>query len=312
MDLPRCPICQNGFARVQTVPIGELTAQYLRQLGVDTGPEFAAVPALHLDRCPQCDFVAFSPPVTGSQKFYESIQRKDWYYLEDKPEFTTARRYLRPADRVLDVGCGSGAFAGNHPVENYVGLEFTLSSVERARARNLTVFRQGIEAYAPANPASFDAVCVFQVLEHVANQRLFLEACLAACRPGGKLIFSTPNADAFISTVKNCVLNFPPHHTAWFSKKLWRNLPDYFPLRLVEIIEEPLEPVHQRFYADTLARASLEKMLGLQSVPLIDGSLRNKLINRLAHFGGGFIAPGLVDAPMQPKGQSITVVYEKR
>jgi hypothetical protein len=46
-------------------------------------------------------------------------------------------------------------------------------------------------------------------------------------------------------------------------------------------------------------------------MPLIDGSFRNRLVNRLAHLAGGLIASPLADPRLQPKGQSVTVVYEK-
>ncbi len=212
MDAPRCSICNHETARVQTFAVSELADQYHRQFSIsiscsEFGPHHRR---LHLNRCPACDFAVFSPALTGSEKFYESLQGNSWYYLEDKPEFATARRHLRPTDRILDIGCGSGAFAKDHPKANYVGLEYTPGSVQKAQARGLTIFQQGIEPYAAEHSSAHDAVCVFQVLEHVADQGRFIKACVDVCRTGGKIIFSTPNAGAFVNASKNCVLNFHP------------------------------------------------------------------------------------------------------
>jgi 2-polyprenyl-3-methyl-5-hydroxy-6-metoxy-1,4-benzoquinol methylase len=312
MDAPSCSICNHETAPVHTFAVSELAELYQRQLSIDIRGEFGNVHELHLNRCPTCDLAFFSPRLTGSERLYESLQKISWYYMEDKPEFATARRHLQPTDRILDIGCGSGAFAKGHPPANYVGLEYTPSSVEKARARNLTVFQQSIEQYAAANPSAHDAVCVFQVLEHVADQRLFIQACIEACRPGGKIFFSTPNADAYANAAKNSVLNFPPHHVARFSRLLWMNLPHYFPLNLIEITEEPLEPIHYQDYATTLFHASLERFLRIHSSVYLDRSLRNRIIGKISNLGGRFLAQALADARLQPKGQSITVIYEKR
>jgi SAM-dependent methyltransferase len=196
-------------------------------------------------------------------------------------------------------------------VENYLGLEYTAGAIAQAQARGLTVHRQGVEAYAASAPPPHDMVCAFQVLEHVADQRAFITACAEVCRPGGRVIFSTPNADCFANAACNLVLNFPPHHVAWFSRRFWLGLPGYFPLRLVEIIEEPLEEVHLPFYASTLVQASLEKWLGLRPPAPIDASLRNRALAKLSRGLGRILVRGLADERLRPKGQSITAVYER-
>jgi SAM-dependent methyltransferase len=311
MDDPLCLICHSARQRIHTIPVAELVSQYRRQQKLEVAAEFGGVRELHIARCPCCDFISFVPGVVGTERFYDGLQGHAWYYLADKAEFATARRFLRPGDRILDVGCGNGAFAQGHPAENYLGLEYTAGAIAMAESRGLTVRRQGVEAYAASRPEPHDMVCAFQVLEHVADQRAFIAACAEVCRPGGRVIFSTPNADSFANAASNLVLNFPPHHTAWFSRRFWLNLPQYFPLRLVEIIEEPLEPVHLSFYANTLVRASLVKWLGLRPPAPIDDSLRTRILGRLTLGLGAILARGLADERLRPKGQAITAVYER-
>lgn len=311
MHSSSCQICESACDQIHAIPVADLVVQYRRQLGIDVAGEFNGLAELTISRCPRCDFTSFVPPIVGSVAFYDRLQASEWYYLADKPEFATARRFLRPDDRVLDVGCGSGAFARGHPSGLYLGLEYTAGAIALAEAKGLTVLRQSVEAYAAAQPPPHDIVCAFQVLEHVADQRAFINACTAVCRPGGRIIFSTPNADCFASVASNLVLNFPPHHTAWFSRRFWLELPRYFPVRLVEITEEPLEAVHVPFYASTLVEVSLRRTLGLDPPALINVTFLGRALAKVSRGIGALLARGLQDERLRPKGQAITAVYER-
>lgn len=48
-----------------------------------------------------------------------------------------------------------------------------------------------IENHANANPNKYDAVIVSEVIEHVKEKALFLEACIATLKPGGSIFITT-------------------------------------------------------------------------------------------------------------------------
>jgi len=54
------------------------------------------------------------------------------------------------------------------------------------------------------HPLSFDLITGLDIIEHLTKDEVFrfLEGCIAALKPGGKLILQTPNAD---SPWSNCV-----------------------------------------------------------------------------------------------------------
>jgi hypothetical protein len=82
-------------------------------------------------------------------------------------------------------------------------------------------------------------------------------------------------------------------------------------MRIIEIVDEKLEPVHYQLYAKTLVQASIEYFLQIRSKKYIDRTFRNRIIGKVSGLGSRLLAHGLADARLQPKGQSITAIYEK-
>jgi len=105
-------------------------------------------------------------------------------------------RFLRavPGGRVLDVGCGSGEWLGmmrdlGWQVE---GIDFDEKAVNVARQTGLNVRCGALEGQNfPA--ASFDAVTLNHVIEHVPDPVGTLKECARILKPGGKLVLATPN-----------------------------------------------------------------------------------------------------------------------
>jgi glycosyltransferase involved in cell wall biosynthesis/SAM-dependent methyltransferase len=101
--------------------------------------------------------------------------------------------------RLLDVGCGTGAFGAEARARGFdvVGTEFSPAATRLASAAGLTV-HQG-ELWEVGLPADhFDAVTCWHVLEHQSDPRRLLGEIHRVLRPGGRLIVATPNLDARI------------------------------------------------------------------------------------------------------------------
>jgi SAM-dependent methyltransferase len=101
----------------------------------------------------------------------------------------------RPGGRLLDIGCGAGrqmALMGalGWAVE---GVDFDPEAVATARASGLVV-RQGSLAEQLYPDASFDAVLLSHVIEHVHEPLPLLREIRRILRPGGRLVVLTPNA----------------------------------------------------------------------------------------------------------------------
>ncbi len=96
--------------------------------------------------------------------------------------------------RLLDVGCGSGAFLVRmrELAWKVCGVEPDPEAARLARQQGLEVYQALVEE-AELPSAAFDAVTMNHVIEHVVDPLAALRACARVLRPGGRLVAVTPN-----------------------------------------------------------------------------------------------------------------------
>lgn len=101
--------------------------------------------------------------------------------------FNAARTVPQDA-RVLDVGAGDAPYAELFAHTDYVTLEWESSPHEGAQT---AVVRASADAI-PLADASFDAVVLTQVLEHVRRPAAVIAEIARVLRPGGRLLATVP------------------------------------------------------------------------------------------------------------------------
>lgn len=99
--------------------------------------------------------------------------------------------------RLLDVGFGDASFLRFMSSAGWdiAGLEVDQRAVAAARASGLDV-QAGLIEDATYEPASFDAITLSHVIEHLHDPIRALEACRRFLRPDGVLWLATPNLDS--------------------------------------------------------------------------------------------------------------------
>jgi hypothetical protein len=99
-----------------------------------------------------------------------------------------------PPGRLLDFGCGSGAFLQRMAACGWevVGLDIAPQVVRALQQRGFRAL-QGSLPHPQLAPQSFHVVTMWQALEHVHQPRLILRRAWELLVPGGYLIVTVPN-----------------------------------------------------------------------------------------------------------------------
>lgn len=103
---------------------------------------------------------------------------------------------VRPGDRVLDVGCGEGAFAAELAAAGarVVGVDVARVPLDRARERHPALDLRLIDGEGSwdLEDSAFDVVWAGEVIEHVADTAGWLSEVRRVLRSSGLLLLSTP------------------------------------------------------------------------------------------------------------------------
>jgi SAM-dependent methyltransferase len=288
----------NNTALVDTIPVQLIVDSYASQLGMDVSHYFTGLTEVSIYRCSDTGFRFYYPAtIFGDAGFYEQLQQKEFYYRPWVWEHQTALQYIAPGSKVLEIGCGLGAFIEKLQAKGFdcTGLELNEAAAAVCRQKGLTVHNQLLDAHLVQHSESYDVVCAFQVLEHVYDVHSFISESIACLKPGGKLIFAVPNNNPwFLHYQKHNTLNMPPHHSGLWNKEAFLCLPKYFPVQVQKIMVEPMFDIVQ-FIQVYLSHHRMYRL--------------ERLVKK--------IHPGIISRLLFPlkwliKGKCIVAVFEKK
>jgi len=134
---------------------------------------------------------------------------------------------FKPGGRLLDVGCGSGAFLLSMRRLGWQveGVEVDAAAVAQARSQGLVVRCGFLEEHFYPD-GTFDAITLMHVIEHVHTPIELLIECFRLLKKGGRLVITTPNCDSWAHKIfrENWQDLDPPRHLYLFSPKSMRLL----------------------------------------------------------------------------------------
>lgn len=253
-----------------------------------------------LVRCLACS-VVFDERIPSQRELLEHYTQYERAQSFDSPisrkrrqEILLALSPYRQAKRLLDVGCGVGAFLDEAKELGWetFGAEYTQEAVEVCQSNGHSMHLGPILSAAfPDN--HFDVVIYSEVIEHINNQPLEFAEVHRILRPGGMLYVTTPNFNALERRLlgeKWNVIQYP-EHLVYFTPRTLHNL--LAPLGFerqriltsgvsVSRIQQSLRPydesrkTHQRQHRSS----SDEKLRAVTEYNPIAGQLKN-LVNQL-------------------------------
>ncbi|UTW14259.1 class I SAM-dependent methyltransferase [Marinobacterium rhizophilum] len=299
-----CPLCYSSdVSEIESLKKNDLIYIYKKDFSMDISDIIKEHVEYLICRC--CGLGFFYPLYFGSENFYNQLQKHEWYYSEDKFEYTESCKYVKESQRVLEVGAGKGAFRRYLPNCEYTALEVSPKAKELGEAFGVSIINESVESHSIKRENYYDVVCSFQVLEHVPNIKSFLSSKISCLRPGGVMIVAVPTEDSFLSYAVNNALNLPPHHLSRWNKRSLEKIAKIFDLDVIDISTEPLQAVHKVWYLSV----EIQKMF------LRNRMLDFSLVRNIVSKGSVLIAKivnRFFDDDYFLNGHTVIAVFKKR
>lgn len=196
-------------------------------------------------KCERCGFVQVLkeegiPDYQYDKKYFISNKYKDSRALE-KEHLRRKRKlvkYCEAGSMILDWGCATGEFvayiSGMFQAE---GCDISEDAIDMAKEKykeTQSDFKKISEIMAADN--KYEAICLWDVIEHISEPLEFLLHLKGKLKRGGYLFISTPNIGAGFAKVLKSKWPFmtPPEHLSFFSRKSINKLAELMDMEIIE------------------------------------------------------------------------------
>lgn len=173
-------------------------------------------------KCPACGsspvsvrgFLAFSPELADSNNGFSSTYFSRlveletghfWFEGRNQVILWGLRKYAPEATSLLEVGCGTGvvlqAIRQHVPGLHLCGSEIFVDGLPFASQRLPETELIQMDARKMPFESEFDAVGMFDVLEHIEEDAVVLRETWRSVRPGGTVLITVPQHPALWSAV---------------------------------------------------------------------------------------------------------------
>jgi cyclopropane fatty-acyl-phospholipid synthase-like methyltransferase len=235
---------QAGTSLTRKIAVKKITEVYQKD-GMEVGIFFRDLEEIEIRCCNVTGYRYYYPfDIFGDAVFYEQLQNNhQTYYPRNKWEHLKAIQFIKPAEHILEVGCGTGHFLDliQQAGASCVGLEFNKKAIAEATQRGFRVHNEFLMDHAARHEKVYDVVASFQVLEHIPDVKDYFDSARRCLKPGGRLIIGVPNSNPYLFRHDLLhTLNLPPHHAGLWNKETFEKVANYFELDIIQIQNEPL------------------------------------------------------------------------
>ncbi len=293
----------TDVTEVDRISVEAIMQRYAEDFELNAAPYFKELKEIQVYKCNKTSYKFYYPFfIEADSRFYELLMHnRIVYYPVWRWENNIAAKFITDNDKVLDVGCGDGAFLRGLLARKKVkakGLELNPAALAIATRDGLSVHNITVQEYSKDNSNQYDVVTSFQVLEHIADVKSFLSAKIDLLKSGGLLIIGVPFNNPYLYRKdKFHTLNLPPHHMGLWNEESLINLTKLFDLSVVGYEIEKVDNMIYYLFIQ-LNRENLYRRLS-------NGSrffrLFTKTFNKVFKISSKII-----------RGRNIVIVYKKR
>jgi len=150
------------------------------------------------------------------------------------------RKYVPAGSTILEVGCAYGLFldeiAADYPQN--MGIDICEDVITHAATRGHQVSTKDISQF---SDNSFDAVCLWDTLEHLPQPASMIRHCSRILKSGGYLLLTTGDFGSMVAKLRGLKWRqiHPPTHLHYFTRKSLRLLSDNSDLHVVRFGTQP-------------------------------------------------------------------------
>jgi SAM-dependent methyltransferase len=199
----RCAVCDTTESSIELYPANFDNDAF--NADVFSARRLPDMVHYRIVQCTKCGLVR-SDPVIDQESLNKLYLESALTYSKDIPNLRrTYGKYLHKLEKYksdkecfLEIGCGNGFLleeALSQGYKNALGVEPSQSAVEEA-GPNLKgkiyndIMRPGLISQ------KVDAICMFQLFDHIPNPNEFLDTCSDALMPGGLILCFNHNIKA--------------------------------------------------------------------------------------------------------------------
>ena len=235
---------RGGFSEAGTVPVCHVCGETSRDAAVEQYGKYK------LFGCAACGLQFWEPREMPDAAWYEQMYgSRDERLLPLEPghKYFLADPLAPGGGRLLDIGCGTGNFlvAARDAGYDVTGIELDRNAARFAKKRLglQRVFPLTISEFAEQYAEErFDAVTLFEVLEHQASPAEFLQKVKVCVRPGGVIALSVPNRERWLTGPD--VLDYPPNHFSRWNAAALKKFLNTQGFDVLSIREQPAGIAH--------------------------------------------------------------------
>lgn len=215
-EINNCPLCTSSLSKSLDVCRDTLIQEINRALPNDV----EKLPTLsnHRRKCDGCNLVYLSPRLDkySLSKLYSLWYRYGYQNIFENNDHIQQRlnvfrkfhlndlmKYHPKPGVLLDIGCGTGLFlkVAKEAAWQTVGIEFDEETAIKGSKANDVEIRVGTLFETLKHDEKFDAITLFDYLEHTMTPGKDLDFIIQALKPGGTLIIRVPNIKGWQSKV---------------------------------------------------------------------------------------------------------------